>query len=103
MLAIAMAEPTRRVGRLGPRRARRPPTAESLRRTRGRSAIAGDAEHLLPGHRGDRAHDVFADPFADEAADLRPLLLVLDDRPTTRSSREQTGELDAAAARHGVR
>ena len=50
-----------------------------------------------------KPHDVFADPFADEAGDLRPLLLVLDDRSDDPVVREQADELQAAAARHGVR
>ena len=43
------------------------------------------------------------DRFAEEAADLRPLLLILDDRSDDPVVREQTAELHAAAARHGVR
>jgi hypothetical protein len=46
---------------------------------------------------------VFADPFAEEPADLRPLLLILDDRSDDPVVREQADELRAAAARHGVR
>ena len=52
---------------------------------------------------GHRPHDLFADPFADEPGDLRPLLLILDDRSDDPAVRAQTGELEAAAARHGVR
>jgi hypothetical protein len=104
MLAIAMADTNPLVwggSVLAARAARR--LAESLRRTSGRSAIAGDAEHLLPVIEATKPHDVFADPFADEAGDLRPLLLVLDDRSDDPVVREQAGELLAAAARHGVR
>ncbi len=104
MLAIAMADTNPLVwggSVLAARAARR--LAESLRRTSGRSAIAGDAEHLLPVIEATRQRDVFADPFADEPGDLRPLLLILDDGSDEPVVREQTGELKSAAARHGVR
>ena len=104
MLAIAMADTNPLVwggSVLAARAARR--LAELLRRTTGRSAIAGDAEHLLPVIEATKPHDVFADPFADEAGDLRPLLLILDDRSDDPVVREQAGQLRAAAARHGVR
>ncbi len=104
MLAIAMADTNPLVwggSVLAARAARR--LAESLRRTSGRSAIAGDAEHLLPVIEATRQRDVFADPFAEEAADLRPLLLILDDGAEDPVVREQAGELRAAAARHDVR
>ncbi len=80
MLAIAMADTLPVVwggSVLAARAARR--IAESLRRVSGRSALAGDAEHLLPVLEAARARDVFDDPFADEPRDLRPMLLVLDD------------------------
>lgn len=104
MLAIAMADTNPLVwggSVLAARAARR--LAESLRRTSGRSAIAGDAEHLLPVIEATKPHDTFADPFSDEPADLRALLLVLDDGADDPVVREQAGELRAAAARHGVR
>ena len=104
MLAIAMADTNPLVwggSVLAARAARR--LAESLRRTSGRSAIAGDAEHLLPVIEATKAHDVFADPFSEEPADLRPLLLILDDRSDDPVVREQAGVLRTAAARHGVR
>lgn len=104
MLAIAMADTNPLVwggSVLAARAARR--LAESLRRTSGRSAIAGDAEHLLPVIEASKAHDVFADPFAEEAAELRPLLLILDDRSDDPVVRAQTVGLRDAAARHGVR
>ena len=104
MLAIAMADTNPLVwggSVLAARAARR--LAESLRRTSGRSAIAGDAEHLLPVIEATKPHDVFADPFADESTDLRPLLLILDDGSDDPVVREQAGLLKAAAARHGVR
>ena len=104
MLAIAMADTNPIVwggSVLAARAARR--LAESLRRTSGRSAIAGDAEHLLPVIEATRPHDVFADPFADESAAPRPLLMVLDDRSDDPVVHEQADLLKAAAARHGVR
>ena len=104
MLAIAMADTNPLVwggSVLAARAARR--LAESLRRTSGRSAIAGDAEHLLPVIEAAKPQDVFADPFAEEPGDIRPLLLILDDRSDDPVVREQTAVLNAAAARHGVR
>ena len=104
MLAIALADTNPLVwggSVLAARAARR--LAESLRRTSGRAAVAGDAEHLLPVIEATKAHDVFADPFSEEPADLRPLLLILDDRSDDPVVRQQAGMLQAAAARHGVR
>ncbi len=104
MLAIAMADTNPLVwggSVLAARAARR--LAESLRRTSGRSALAGDAEHLLPVIEATRPHDVFADPFADESSDLRPLLMILDDRSDDPVVIEQTEVLKTAASRHGVR
>ena len=80
MLAIALADTNPLVwggSVLAARAARR--VAESLRRAAGRGAIAGDAEHLLPVIEATRQRDVFDDPFADDAPDRRPMLLVLDD------------------------
>src|SRR5689334_15356089 len=62
---------------LAARAARR--VAESIRRATGRAALAADAEHLLPVLGAAAPVDVFADPFADEVADLRPSLVLLDD------------------------
>jgi hypothetical protein len=104
MLAIAMADTNPLVwggSVLAARAARR--LAESLRRTSGRSALAGDAEHLLPVIEATKPHDVFADPFSEDAGDLRPLLLILDDRSDDSVVRQQAAELHDAAARHGVR
>jgi hypothetical protein len=104
MLAIALADTNPLVwggSVLAARAARR--VAESIRRASGRTAIAGDAEHLLPVLEQTRPRDVFADPFAEEAADLRPLLLVLDDGSDDAVCREQAGTLRAAAAARGVR
>jgi len=103
MLAIALADTTPIVwggSVLAARAARR--VAESIRRASGRTAIAGDAEHLLPVVEATRPRDVFEDPFAGEP-ERRPLLLVLDDGSDDPVVREQSGILRAAAQSHGVR
>lgn len=104
MLAIALADTTPVVwggSVLAARAARR--IAESLRRATGRSALAGDAEHLLPVLEAVPPRDVFDDPFADEARDVRPMLLVLDDGSQEPIVREDRGRLQAAASARGVR
>ena len=104
MIAIALADATPLVwggSVLAARAARR--VAESIRRASGRTALAGDAEHLLPVLEAARQRDVFDDPFADPAGDLRPMLLVLDDGAEDPVVREQRGRLLAAAAARGVR
>ena len=78
-LAIALADATPVVwggSALAARAARR--VAEELRRAPGRSAIAGDVEHLLPVIEATRPRDVFADPF-ESAGEARPGVVVLDD------------------------
>jgi hypothetical protein len=77
--------------------------AESIRRTSGRSALAGDAEHLLPVIEAARSRDVFDDPFAEGGGDLHPVLVVLDDGADEPVLREQRGRLQAAAVERGVR
>jgi hypothetical protein len=107
VLAIALADSNPLVwggSVLAARAARR--VAESVRRASGRTALAGDAEHLLPVIEAARPRDVFADPFADgrgAAAERRPMLLVLDDGAEEAVVREQRGRLQAAAAARGVR
>jgi hypothetical protein len=104
MLAIAMADTVPVVwggSVLAARAARR--IAESLRRVSGRSALAGDAEHLLPVLEAARPRDVFDDPFADSGGELRPMLLVLDDGNEEPVVREARGRLQAAASSRGVR
>ena len=72
---------------------------------RGRDASSGKVIGLradmdaLPIIEATKPRDVFADPFSDEGGDLRPLLLVLDDRSDDPVVREQGGTLKAAAAR----
>jgi Bacterial phospho-glucose isomerase C-terminal SIS domain len=104
MLAIALADtsPVLWGGSvLAARAARR--VAESIRRASGRSAIAGDAEHLLPVLGAARRRDVFDDPFADDTAAPRPVLLVLDDGAEEAVVREQRGRLQSVAVERGVR
>ncbi len=108
MLAIALADANPVVwggSTLAARAARR--VAESIRRTSGRSALAGDAEHLLPVIEAARPRDVFVDPFAPSSTegggDLRPVLVVLDDGADEPALREQRSRLQAAAAERGVR
>ena len=104
MLAISLADANPLVwggSVLAARAARR--VAESIRRTSGRTALAGDAEHLLPVIEATRPRDVFDDPFAEGGGDLRPVLVVLEDDADDFVVREQRGRLLAAAAERGVR
>jgi hypothetical protein len=104
MLAIALADTTPVVwggSSLAARAARR--VSETIRRASGRSAVAGDAEHLLPLIEAARPRDVFDDPFAEEGGDARPVLLVFDDGAEEAVVREDRDRLQAAAAAHGVR
>jgi uncharacterized protein len=86
---------------LAARAARR--VSETIRRASGRSAIAGDAEHLLPLIEAARPRDVFDDPFAEGGGESRPVLLIFDDGADDQVVREDRGRLQAAAAAHGVR
>ena len=105
MLAIALADSTPLVwggSVLAARAARR--VAESVRRSSGRTALAGDAEHLLPVIASARATDLFADPFDDtDVGARRPALVILDDGAEEASIREQRGRLTAEAQERGVR
>jgi hypothetical protein len=104
MLAIALADTIPIVwggSVLAARAARR--VAETIRRASGQSAIAGDAEHLLPLIEAVRPRDVFDDPFAEGVSDRRPMLLVFDDGADDPVVREDLGRLRAAAVAHGVR
>jgi hypothetical protein len=104
MLAIALADTNPLVwggSVLAARAARR--VAESIRRASGRTALAGDAEHLLPVLEATRPRNVFEDPFAGDGGDLRPMLLVLDDGAEEPVVREHRGRLQAAAEGHGIR
>jgi hypothetical protein len=104
MLAIALADTNPLVWGgtvLAARAARR--IAESIRRSSGLAAIAGDAEHLLPILEATRPRDVFDDPFDEGATVRRPVLLVLEDGSQSPYFREQRGRLLAAASERGVR
>ena len=104
MPAIALGDGTPLVwggSVLAARAARR--VAESIRRASGRSALAGDAEHLLPVIEAARPRDVFDDPFADTPSEPRPVLVVLDDGADDAVVREQRTRLLTAAADRGVR
>jgi Bacterial phospho-glucose isomerase C-terminal SIS domain len=104
MLAIALADANPLVWGgtvLAARAARR--VAESIRRASGRTALAGDAEHLLPVLEATRQRDVFDDPFADAQPERRPMLLLLDDGSEEPVVREHRGRLLAAASSRGVR
>ncbi len=104
MLAIALADASPLVwggSVLAARAARR--VAESIRRTSGRTALAGDAEHLLPVLEAARPRNVFDDPFAEEGGERRPVLVVLDDGAEEPVVHEQRGRLLATAAERGVR
>jgi hypothetical protein len=104
MLAIALADANPLVwggSVLAARAGRR--VAESIRRASGRTALAGDAEHLLPVLEATRPRNVFDDPFADDSGERRPMLLVLDDGADEPVAQEQRGRLTAAADARGVR
>jgi len=101
-IALADASPVLWGGSvLAARAARR--VAESIRRATGRSALAGDAEAVLPVIEAARSHDVFDDPFAESGSDRRPVLLMLDDGSAEPVGRAQRGRLLAAAEQRGVR
>ncbi|PWN04444.1 hypothetical protein DJ010_02055 [Nocardioides silvaticus] len=104
MLAICLADAAPLVwggSVLAARAARR--VAESIRRTSGRTALAGDAEHLLPVIELARQRDVFADPYADGSGERRPVLIVLDDGAEDPALLEQRGRLEDAARTREVR
>ena len=90
---------------LAARAARR--IAESIRRATGRTALAADAEHLMPILEQTLPADVFADPFADEGVQRRPALIVLDDHDhddaRDAAAVETRMRLGAAARAAGVR
>lgn len=103
-IALADADPIVWGGSvLAARAARR--VAESIRRTSGRAALAGDAEHLLPVIEAAKPHNVFADPFADPQGngDRRPVLVILEDGTDDPITHDHRARLTEAAARTGVR
>lgn len=86
---------------LAARAARR--IAESVRRATGRTALAADAEHLLPVLEQTAPADVFADPFADGGPARRPALVVLDDGAFDADALETRDRLEETARAAGVR
>lgn len=104
-LALALADTVPLVwggSVLAARAARR--VAEGIRRTSGRPALAADADHLMPVLSAAKQRDLFADPFADDDAELRmPVLLVLDDGTEEASIRDERGWLTTRAESRGVR
>ena len=87
---------------LAARAARR--VAESVRRASGRSALAADADHLMPVLASTVPRDVFADPLeSDTGSSSRPALVILDDGTQASAVREQRGRLVAQATSHDVR
>jgi hypothetical protein len=86
---------------LAARAARR--IAESIRRATGRTALAADAEHLLPVLEATAPADVFADPFADGGPARRPALVLLDDGTGDPTVGETRDRLEQTARDHGVR
>lgn len=104
MLAISLADATPLLwggSVLAARAARR--VAESIRRTSGRTALAGDDEHLVPVIERARPRDVFADPVADGGGEFRPVLVILDDRVEDPVVAEQRDRLEDAARASDVR
>ncbi len=79
--------------------------AESLRRATGRTALAADAEHLLPVLEATAPADVFADPFSDTgaAAQRRPALVLLDDGSVDPGVRHTRARLEETAQARDVR
>ncbi len=77
--------------------------AESLRQATGRTALAADAEHLLPVLAATAPADVFADPFADGGIQRRPVLVILDDGSPDPALLETREQLVETAQAHGVR
>lgn len=102
-IALADANPLLWGGSiLAARAARR--VAEAIRQQVGRSALAGDAEHLLPIIEAAKPRNVFDDPFADDGGTERqPVLVILDDGTEDPMAREERGRLRATAAERGVR
>jgi len=103
-LAISLADCTPLVWGgtvLVARAARR--VAEAFRRASGRTAIAGDAEHLLPVLEAARPRDLFDDPFADGAGETRPILVILSDGVDEPLAAEQRQRLASIADERGIR
>lgn len=77
--------------------------AEAVRRSAGVAALAADAEHLLPVMEATLLRDPFADPFEEQAAPPRPVLLVIDDGQEDDLEAGEHRELVAAADARDLR
>ena len=78
--------------------------AEALRAATGRTALAADAEALLPVLDLAAPRDPFADPFEDgPGADRRPTLVMLDDGNLDDPIRVAQNRLMGAADRNDIR
>ncbi|MGA4669481.1 hypothetical protein ACPCG0_06730 [Propionibacteriaceae bacterium Y1923] len=77
--------------------------AEALRRSTGRAALAADTGELEPVITAQDTRDLFADPFDDPSAAIRPVLVILDDGTDDAQARRAAGELVTLATRHEVR
>ena len=78
--------------------------AEALRAATGRTALAADADALLPVLDLAAPRDPFADPFEDSlSADRRPSLVMLDDGNADEPIRVAQNRLRAAAERNDIR
>lgn len=86
---------------LAARAARR--IADSVRRATGRTALASDAEQVTAVLEAATPADVFADPFADQAAERRPALVLLDDGGAEGPVAETARRLRDLARSRGVR
>ena len=102
-LGLAEAQPLVWGGSvLAARAARR--VAEALRAASGRTALAAEADELLPVIDGVVARDPFADPFEDGGGtDRRPCLLLLDDGTDLDLVRAEQNRLREAAERNDIR
>lgn len=85
---------------LAARAARR--IAEAVRRTSRSSALAADAEHLVPILEAASPRSVFDDPVED-GAPARPVLVVLDDGGSDELATARRRELEQLATSRGVR
>jgi nucleotide-binding universal stress UspA family protein len=85
---------------LAARAARR--VVEAVRLASGRPALAADAGHLLPVLKTQPPRDVFADPF-DQAEELRPGLVILDDGIDDPGVTETRRQLEEKAEQHDIR
>ena len=80
--------------------------AESLRAATGVPAVAGSGDQLAPLLRAAQEHDVFADPFDEEDAEVTaaapPVLIVLDDGEADLTATEVARDLSDIADARGV-